>query len=149
MSDRNPQLGASRKTAPGATRVIPWWVSALVILGALLNTAGAILSVVNPAMIVSPHAEINEAVHVYAGYVFSRDMAVAILLTVLLFAGARRALSNLMLLVALIQFLDTVVDCAEGRWPVAAGVLVFGILYLVGAARLSGHPFWRPEAWMH
>jgi len=147
MSDQEPLPVASRQIDPGATRTTPWWVSALVITGALLNAAGAVLSIVHPAMLVSPHAEINEAVHVYAGYVFSRDMAIGIFLTVLLLSGARRTLGNLMMLVALIQFLDTAVDCAEGRWPVAAGVLIFGILYLIGAARLSGHPFWRPEAW--
>jgi len=149
MPDRNsqPQIHASTRVEPGTARAIPWWVSALVILGALLNATGAVLSLVHPAMLVSPHAEMNEAARVFAGYVFSRDMAIAILLAALLLTGARRALSQLMVLVALIQLLDTVVDCVEGRWPVAAGVIVFGILYLIGAARISDHPFWRAEAW--
>jgi hypothetical protein len=27
------------------------------------------------------------------------------------------------------------------------GVLIFGLLFFFASARLSGHPFWRKEAW--
>lgn len=44
----------------------------IVLLGALLMAAGAAMAILNPAMLVSPHDEINAAVHIYAEYVFSR-----------------------------------------------------------------------------
>ncbi len=129
------------------TPAIPWWVTAVVLLGALLTATGAILALVHPAMLVSPHDEINAAVHVYAGYLTARNGALAFMLLVLLGLRARRALGNLMVLVALIQILDACIDCFEGRWMIVPGVLVFGLVFLIAAARLSGYPFWRSQAW--
>jgi hypothetical protein len=72
----------------------------------------------------------------------------AVMLLGLLFMRARRALGNLMVLVGFIQLLDACMDLAEGRWTIAPGVLVFGVVFLIGAARLAdGLPFWKPEAW--
>jgi hypothetical protein len=69
------------------------------------------------------------------------------MLLVLLGLRARRALGNLMVLIALIQILDACIDCFEGRWMIVPGVLVFGLVFLIAAARLSGYPFWRSQAW--
>jgi hypothetical protein len=70
------------------------------------------------------------------------------MLVALLLLGARRALSNLMVLVGFVQLLDACMDAAEGRWTIMPGVLVFGLVFLFSAARLSGgFPFWRIEAW--
>ena len=139
MSTQTIKLNASK---------IPWWVSAVVLLGTLLMATGAILALVHPAMLVSPHDEINGAVHIYAGYLAARNGALAIMLVVLLALRARRALGNLMVLVALIQILDAVMDVAEGRWILVPGVLVFGLVFLIAVARLTGYPFWRAEAWV-
>ncbi|MGA7313791.1 MAG: hypothetical protein WBX22_07435 [Silvibacterium sp.] len=100
-----------------------------------------------PTMLVSPHDEINGAVRVYAGYLAARNGALAMMLVVLLVLGARRSLSSLMVLTALIQGLDAVLDIAEGRWMIVPGVLIFALVFLITAARLSGYPFWRAEAW--
>ncbi|HZD49748.1 MAG TPA: hypothetical protein VE178_13485, partial [Silvibacterium sp.] len=110
---------------------MPWWISAIVLLGTLLIATGALLALVHPAMLVSPHDEINEAVHIYAGYLAARNGALAIMLLALLSLRARRALGNLMVLIALIQVLDAVMDCFEGRWMIVPGVLVFGLLFLI------------------
>jgi hypothetical protein len=149
MSERNDEYrGAAKLNAsPEGTAAIAWWLYVVVILGALLTATGAILALVHPTMLVSPYDEINGAVHIYAGYLASRNMALAVLLVVLLSLRARRALGNLMVLVALIQLFDACMDCAEGRWMIAPGVLVFGMVFLIGATRLSGHPFWRSAAW--
>ena len=56
---------------------LPWWVSAIVLLAALLLTAGAIIALVHPAMLVSPGAAITPATRVYADYLFSRNLALA------------------------------------------------------------------------
>jgi hypothetical protein len=109
---------------------------------------GAVIALVRPIMLVSPHDEINGAVRIYAGYLVARNLAIALLLLALLFVGARRALGNLMVLVGFIQLFDACMDVAEGRWTIAPGVLVFGLIFLFAAVRLcDGFPFWRREAW--
>jgi hypothetical protein len=60
---------------------------------------------------------------------------------------ARRTLPGLMMLTALIQVIDAIVDAAGGRSTLVAGVLVLGVAFLAGAARLSPRPPWRPESW--
>jgi hypothetical protein len=128
---------------------IPWWLSMTVVLGTLLTAAGAVIALVHPSMLVSPHDQINGAVHIYACYFAARNLAISALLLTLLIIGARRALGNLMVLVGLIQLLDACMDVAEGRWAVIPVVLVLGLVFLIGSARLSGgYPFWRIEAWM-
>jgi hypothetical protein len=141
------QVSSTAVTGNGRNQPIAWWIRVAVILGAALTAMGAVIALVQPAMLVSPHDEINGAVHIYAGYLVSRNLAIAILLVVLLVLGARRALGNLMALVGLIQLLDVCMDVAEGRWAIVPGILVFGLVFLVGAERLSGFPFWRLQAW--
>lgn len=130
-----------------ANQPIAWWVRVVVLLGAALTAMGAVVALVRPGMLVSPHDEINGAVHIYAGYLVARNLAIAIMLVVLLFLGAKRALGNLMVLVGLIQLLDVCMDVAEGRWTIVPGILVFGLIFLFGAARLSNYPIWSAEAW--
>ncbi len=97
-----------------ASNGIAWWLRAAIILGALLMAAGGIIALVNPAMLVSPHEEINGAVHVYAGYLASRNLVLAVMLLVMLALRARRALSYLMVLTAFIQFADAGIDWCRG-----------------------------------
>jgi len=138
---------AGGKASPDHSRAIPWWLGVIVVVGAALTAMGAVVALVHPAMLVSPHDEINGAVRIYAGYLFARNLALAIMLVGLLLLGARRALANLMVLVGLIQLLDAWMDVAEGRWTIAPGVLVFGVVFLMGAAKLCGFPFWNRRAW--
>jgi hypothetical protein len=129
---------------------MPLWVRLIVILGALLTFVGAVIALAHPAMLVSPHDEINRAVQIYAGYMAARNLALAFMLIALLVVGARRSLGNLMVLVGLIQLLDGCMDVYEGRWVVVPGVLIFGLIFLIGATRLSdGNPFWKLRAWIH
>jgi hypothetical protein len=141
------EVHSTAGTGTGRNQPIAWWIRVAVILGAALTAMGAVIALVQPAMLVSPHDEINGAVHIYAGYLVSRNLAIAITLIALLILGAKRALGNLMVLVGLIQLLDVCMDVAEGRWSIVPGILVFGIVFLVGAARLCGFPFWRAQAW--
>ena len=146
QSSRPASLTNSR-AAQSAERLFPWWLQTIVFLGALLMAAGALIALLNPAMLVSTHDEINAAVHIYAGCLFSRNAALAILLVASLLFRSKGTLNTLILLTAFIQLLDAAVDCLEGRWIIAPGVVVFGLLFLLASARLSGHPFWRKEAW--
>jgi hypothetical protein len=108
---------------------------------------GAVIALVQPAMLLQPHAEITDSVKTYAGYLTARNLALALMLLALLIAGARRALGNLLAVVGLIQLFDCAVDCLEARWTIAPGVLLLGILFLAAASRLCGR-LWRKEAWM-
>ena len=125
----------------------PKWLPLIVIPGALLLGAGAVIALAKPAMLVAPGTEINSAVHVYAGYLVARNLALALLLLVTLSMGARRSLSTLMVLTAVIQVLDAAMDIVEGRWPLIPGVLVFAALFLFGATRITGSPIWKAKAW--
>ncbi|HEY3627037.1 MAG TPA: hypothetical protein VGL00_12150 [Terracidiphilus sp.] len=131
--------------APGG--VIPAWVKAVVVLCALLTGMGAVIAFVQPGMLVQPHAEITGAVRTYAGYLTARNLVLALMLLLLLVAGARRALGNLLAIVGLIQVLDCALDCLEARWTIAPGVLALGILFLAAASRLCGQ-LWRRDAWI-
>jgi hypothetical protein len=124
-------------------RVLPWWVNATVIAGALLLGAGGIIALVRPEMLVSPHAEMNSAARVYAGYLVSRNLALAIMLLAAWVTGARQALSGLTALAALVQFLDMGLDAAEGRIALVPGVIALGVLFFLAAARMCGRLFWK------
>ena len=132
----------------GRSFVISFWWRIFVVVGATLLALGAIIALVNPSMLISPQDEITHGVRIYAGYLAVRNLALGVFLLLLLSLRARRALGSLMMLVGLIQILDVVMDCIEGRWAIVPGVLVLGILYLIGAARVSGAPFWRRESWV-
>lgn len=127
--------------------MIPLWVTAVAIAGALLTAMGAVIALVSPAMLVSPHDEINGAVRIYAGYLASRNSVLALMLAALLIMKARRALGQLMVVVGLIQFFDVLMDIAEGRWTIVPAVLVLGVAFVAGAARLCGARLWRREVW--
>src|SRR5712671_3783923 len=94
---------STKLEASGAST--PWWVSASVIVGAMLMGAGAVIALVRPAMLVAPNAEITAAVRVYAGYLVSRNLALAAMLVAMLAMRARGVLSSLMVLTAFIQLL--------------------------------------------
>ncbi|HEY6490942.1 MAG: hypothetical protein WCC26_13945 [Terracidiphilus sp.] len=127
---------------------VPWWIQLIVIVGALLSAAGAIIALVNPAMLVGSQAEINSAAHVFASYFAARNLALACILLALFGLGARRALGQILALVGVIQLIDTVMDCLEGRWAVAPGVLILGLLFLLAATKLCRRSLWNRQAWL-
>jgi hypothetical protein len=126
---------------------IPLWLRGVVIFGAFLLTVGAAIALFHPVMLVSPHDEINGAVHIYAGYLASRNLGLAIVLVLAMRLRAKEILSGLLICTAFIQIIDGVIDCFEQRWAIAPGVTVLGILFFFAAYRLTGYAFWRVEAW--
>ena len=132
-----PPPASQRSTPPAA---LSWWVSAIVIVCVLLLTAGGVIALVRPAMLVAPGQEINGAARVYAGYLVSRNLAIATVLFGALLVRARRALSIVMVLTAVVQFLDAGIDGVEGRWALVPGVLLLGVLLVLGAARAAPRP---------
>jgi len=145
-AQRDEAVAVSMKVSVPSSS-LPGWVSASVIVGALLMGAGAVIALVRPAMLVAPNAEINAAVRVYAGYLVSRNLALAAMLIAMLAARARSVLSSLMVLTAFIQLFDAGMDALEGRWPIVPGVLIFAMVFFFGAARINDRPLWKVVAW--
>jgi hypothetical protein len=136
-----------RNRATGDNTPIPWWVIGVATVGSLLMIVGGLLALIRPEMLLSPHQEVTQAVRIYAGYLASRNLALGVMLLAILGLRASRALHGFMILFALIQFLDISMDCTEARWTIVPGILALSVLFLLAAARISGHPFWRPQAW--
>ena len=147
----SPKVVSRELSIPGGigdkSSGIPLWVSVFVVVGGLLMVLGAVIALLNPQMLMSPHDAVTNGVKIYAGYVVARNLALGLFLPLLPVLRAHRTLGSMMVLVGLIQMLDVAMDCVEGRWTIAPGVLVLGILYFIAAARVSGAPFWRSEAW--
>jgi len=143
----NKDILSSTRPSLNGNAALPWWLRTIVVVGALLMVTGAFIALLHPVLLVSPHDEINGAVHIYAGYLASRNLGLAIMLLVAMSLRGRGMLNTLILLTAFIQVLDAGIDCVEGRWAIVPGVVVFGLLFFTGSAGLSGYPFWRMEAW--
>ena len=125
---------------------IPLWVSIVVILGALLTATGAVISKVDP-MLLTNGSPMTEAARVYADYLFARSLPLAVMLLFLLMLKARRMLAGLMVLTAFIQFVDVINDLARGAFVLVPGLLLFAIVFLIGAWRLFGQAVWHLDAW--
>ncbi len=125
---------------------IPLWLSIVVILGAILLATGAVLSKVDPSLLVDGN-QITAATRVYADYTFARDVPLAVGLLLLLAIQARRMLAGFMVLIGFVQILDTLNDLARADFMIVPIVLVFGIVFLVGAWQLFGQAPWHIAAW--
>jgi hypothetical protein len=125
----------------------PRWVPPAVVLVAVLFAAGAVIALARPALLVAPGADVDAAARVYAGYVASRDAALAVALVVLLVLRASQLLAGALLLAALIQAVDIVVDAATGRLVLVPGLAVLTVLMIATATRLARRPMWRTASW--
>ena len=129
----------------GTGKPLPVWVRLVVILGALLFLVGAVVSKVNPTLLTN--SPMTDAARVYADYTFARDLAIAALLLLLLLVRARGILAGVMVLVALIQLLDILNDLAHGALILIPGLLLFAVVFLLGAGQLFGRPLWQASTW--
>ena len=125
---------------------IPLWVTIVVILGALLTATGAIISKVDPTLLTNG-SPMTDAARVYADYLFARNLPLAVMLLFLLAVKARRMLAGFMVLTALIQLVDVINDLARGAFVLVPGLLVFAIVFLIGAWQLFGQAVWHIDAW--
>ena len=89
----------------------------------------------------------TDAARVYADYMFARNLSLAVMLLLLLAMRARRMLAGFMVLIALIQIVDIVDDLVRGAYLLVPGLLVFAIVFLLGARRLFGQAIWHINAW--
>lgn len=134
LRSRSPEPSTTSEAGPG--RAIPGWVAAVACLGVLLLSAGAVLALVQPSLLLAPDDQVTHGVRVYGDYLFSRNLAVAVLLAVCLAVRARPVLAVLLALTALIQLFDVVLDASTARWALIPGLLVLAAALGLGAARL-------------
>ena len=125
---------------------IPLWVSVVVILGALLTATGAVISKVDPTLLTNG-SPLTEAARVYADYLFSRNLPLAVMLLFLLAIKARRMLAGFMVLTAFIQLVDVINDLARGAFLLVPGLIIFATVFLIGAWQLFGQAIWHVDAW--
>lgn len=147
MTTPSAQSQANDLEAPQSVVRFPLWVSIVVILGALLILAGAVISKVDPTLLTNG-SPMTVAARVYADYLFARNLALAVMLFFLLAIRARRMLAGFMVLIAFIQLVDIVDDLARGAVLLVPGLLVFAIVFLLGAGRLFGRAVWHVDAWL-
>ena len=140
-----PSQPGDLKTPQSVVR-FPLWVSIIVILGALLTLTGAVISKVDPTLLTNG-SPMTDAARIYADYLFARNLSLAVLLLLLLVVRARRMLAGFMVLIALIQLVDVVDDLVRGAFLLVPGLLVFAIVFLLGAGRLFGQAVWHVDAW--
>ena len=142
----NDSIQAGDQRTPPSTARIPWWVSAVVILGACLTAAGAVISKVDPTLLTNG-SPMTDAARVYADYMFARNLPLAVMLLFLLLVKARHMLAGFMVLTAFIQIVDVINDVARGAFLLIPGLLIFAALFLIGAWQLFGQAIWHIDAW--
>jgi hypothetical protein len=125
---------------------IPIWISIVVIIGALLTVTGAIISKVDPTLLTNGSG-MTDAARVYADYMFARNLSLALMLLFLLALKSQRMLAGFMGLIALIQFIDVIDDLMRGAFLLVPGLVIFAIVFLVGARQLFGQSLWRIDTW--
>jgi Protein of unknown function (DUF998) len=132
-----PALPTTDARPPPAAQPWPWWLTAIIILGAGLIATGAVMA------IFATGEHLNTAGHNYADYFITRNLALAVMLLVMLALRARHVLAALMTLTALIQVLDAITATATSRFGLVPIDLIFAAAFLFGAVRLSGLQPWR------
>jgi hypothetical protein len=125
---------------------IPVWISFVVILGALLFATGAIISKVDPTLLTNG-SPMTDAAWVYADYFFARNLSLVVMLLFLLGVRARRMLAGFMVLTAFIQLVDVINDLVRGAFLLIPGLIIFAIVFLIGAWQLFGQAIWYVDTW--
>ena len=85
----------------------------------------------------TPGVEINSAAQIYAGYSFSRDLGLFIVLCVGLLKRSRSILTVMMGLFSLINFCDAIVDIRESRLPVFVIAFLLSLVAAMATMRLA------------
>lgn len=142
----NDSVQSDKQSTAQSSIRIPLWISIIVIIGALLIASGAVISKVDPTLVTND-GPMTDTARVYADYMFARNLPLAVMLLFLLALKARRMLAGFMVLIAFIQLVDIIDDLTRGAFLLVPGLLVFAIVFLLGAWKLFGQPIWHGDAW--
>jgi hypothetical protein len=124
------------------------WIKGVVVLTVCLNVVGATIAVANPGAMLPAGEHMTSAARLYAGYLVSRDLSLAVVLLAFLVIRARQGLAAALLMGALTQVFDIVIDTSSGRAVLVPGLIVLCGLLLLAAGGASGAPVWRRSAWL-
>jgi hypothetical protein len=69
------------------------------------------------------------------------------MLLLLLAARARHMLAGFMVLSALIQVVDIIDDLTRGAFFLVLGLVLFAVVFLLGAWQLFGKAIWSLDTW--
>lgn len=131
----------------GASRNPPWWVTAIVIIGALGVLSLAYGALVSPTTLLASGQHMNSAAHVWARYAAAYSLSLGLALLALAAIRARRILAGVLVQAALAELLLGVVGAADHRWEQVAADVILLAAFLLCASRLFGQPPWRLAAW--
>jgi hypothetical protein len=128
--------------AVAVTMQIPRWIYVFAGLAALLLAVGASISLVAPQQLVTPAVEINSAAQIYAGYTFSRDLGLFIVLCIGLIKRSRSIMTVLLGLFSLINFCDALMDIKESRLTIFVIAFLLSLIAAMATIRLlkTDHP---------
>jgi hypothetical protein len=115
---------------------IPRWILAFGAISAVLLAIGAALSLLAPQKLVAPGADINAACQIYAGYTFSRNVSLFLMLSFGLVKRSRSILTFTMALFSLINFCDGIMDMREGRIPIIAVAFLLSCVAAMASLKL-------------
>lgn len=115
---------------------IPRWIYVFAAMAALLLALGASISMFFPQQLVAPGVEINSAAKIYAGYTFSRNLGLFIVLCVGLIRRSRSIMTVMLGLFSLINFCDAIMDIRESRLPVSLIALLLSLIAAMAFTRL-------------
>jgi hypothetical protein len=124
-----------------------WWVVVVVVCCAILLAAGAAIAAVRPALLGTAADPVTATERVFADYVVARNGALALLLVLLLGVRAVHGLVIALLLVALIQIGDAILDSAQGRLDILPVAAAIAIACIAAAVRHSPKPLWQLSTW--
>jgi hypothetical protein len=123
--------------AGAATLQIPRWIYVFAGIAAFLLAVGASISLVAPQQLVTPGVEINSAAQIYAGYTFSRDLGLFIVLCIGLIKRSRSIMTVMLGLFSLINFCDALMDIKGSRLPVFVIAFLLSLIAAMATIRLS------------
>jgi hypothetical protein len=126
---------------------LPWWLSTLLVLGALGVLSLAYGALISPKTLLGAGQQMNDAAHVWARYAAAYALALGLALLALITARARLLLAGALMQAAVAEVLLGVVGITDHRWEQVPADAVLAAVFLLGASRLFGQPPWRPAAW--
>ena len=140
-------MTASALRTEVAPRTMPWWMTTILVLGALGVLSLAYGALISPQTLLGAGQHMNDAAHVWARYAAAYALALGLTLLALIAVRAGRMLAVVLVHAALAELLLGVVGIVDGRWEQVAADVVLIAVFLLAASRLLGQPLWRLATW--
>lgn len=130
-----------------ASRNPPWWMTIILVLGALGVLSLAYGALLAPQTLLAAGQHMNGAAHVWARYAAVYALALGVTLLALIAIRSRRILAGVLVQAALAELLLGVVGIVERRWEQVAADVILVAVFFGCATWLFGQPPWQAAAW--